>query len=217
MERQRTIVISAERLKALTDSMFDMIRLDTENTLPLSEGSLTPVIESVVFMLQTEADQRGISLKFTADPVPPVRLHDELMCRAVQNLVSNALQYSPDGGHVTVRVHRLDGVVVLDVTDTGIGIAPRHLSRIFQRFYRVDGARTSRAGGSGLGLAITRRIVELHGGSIEVESEIGRGTIFRIRSRLPLQTHRRDRPHRLRLHACDSARTTSLCFAAGGV
>lgn len=180
LERQQIMTISAERLKTLVDAMFDMIRLDTESTLPLRIGHLETVAESVVFMLQMEAEQRGIPLQLVCEPIPPVRLHAEMMERAVQNLVTNALHYTLDGGSVTVRLRQNGSDIALEVIDTGIGIAARHLPRIFQRFYRVDGARTSRTGGSGLGLAIAHRIVELHGGKIEVESELGRGTIFRI-------------------------------------
>jgi signal transduction histidine kinase len=181
IERQQIMTVSAERLKALVDAMFDMIRLDTEDTVHTRISQLEPVAESVVFMLQPEAEKRGIILRLEAEAVPPVRLHAEMMERAVQNLVSNALNYTLDAGRVDVRIRKIDDSVALEVADTGIGIAPRHLSRIFQRFYRVDGARTSRTGGSGLGLAITHRIVELHGGKIEVESELGRGSTFRIR------------------------------------
>lgn len=180
VERQRIMTISAERLKALVDAMFDMIRLDTEDAVYTRISQLETVAESVVAMLQPEAEQRGIVLQFESESVPPVMLHAEMMERAVQNLVSNALNYTVDAGRVDVRIRQIGDSVALEVTDTGIGIAPRHLSRIFQRFYRVDGARTSRAGGSGLGLAITHRIVELHGGKIEVESELGRGSTFRI-------------------------------------
>lgn len=180
VERQQIMTISAERLKTLIDAMFDMIRLDTENVLRTRAGQLDAVAESVVFLLQPEADQRGIMLRFIRDNVPPVMLHPEMMERAVQNLISNALHYTLDGGRVDVCVRPLGDHVALEVADTGIGIAPRHLSRIFQRFYRVDGARTSRTGGSGLGLAITHRIVELHGGRIEVESDLGRGSTFRM-------------------------------------
>lgn len=180
VERQQIMTISAERLKALVDAMFDMIRLDTEDTLHMRACPLETVAESVVFMLQPEAEKRGIVLRLASDPVPSVMLHAEMMERAVQNLIANALNYTLDGGRVDVRIRQIGDSVALEVADTGIGIAPRHLSRIFQRFYRVDSARTTRTGGSGLGLAITHRIVELHGGKIQVESELGRGSTFRI-------------------------------------
>jgi len=180
VERQQIMTISAERLRALTDSMLDMIRLDTEESLPLRIGSIGEIAESVVMMLQPEAEQRGIALTLESGPVPPVRLHTEMLSRAVQNLVANALQYTLDGGHVTVRLQQVGDDVALEVIDTGIGIAPQHLSRIFRRFYRVDSARTSRTGGNGLGLAIAHRVTELHGGKLRVESKIGQGSTFRI-------------------------------------
>jgi signal transduction histidine kinase len=101
------------------------------------------------------------------------------------NLVDNALKYTPAGGSVMVVVDRVDGDAILQVADTGVGIAASHLPRIFERFYRVDASRArsmaSTDGGAGLGLAICRWIVEAHGGTIEVESKVGKGTTFNVR------------------------------------
>ena len=95
-------------------------------------------------------------------------------------LVDNAVKYTQDKGKVTVRIQEDKGAVQLSVSDTGIGIAPEHQERIFDRFYRVDKVRSRRMGGNGLGLAIAREFVEAHGGTISVESETGKGTTFRV-------------------------------------
>ena len=97
------------------------------------------------------------------------------------NLLDNAVRYTPTGGRVRVEVAADDGAAVLTVSDTGIGIPSRDLGRVFERFYRVDRARSRETGGTGLGLSIARHVVEQHGGSIEADSELGRGSTFRVR------------------------------------
>ena len=102
----------------------------------------------------------------------------------VHNLLDNAIQYSPEGGEVRVMVRARDGQAEVRVTDTGIGIASRDLDRIFERFYRVDPARSRATGGTGLGLSIVRHVAESHGGTVEVRSVLGAGSTFIVR--LPL-------------------------------
>ena len=99
----------------------------------------------------------------------------------VRNLVDNAIRYTRPGGRVDVSLIPEDGAVVLTVEDTGLGIPTRDLPRIFERFYRVDRARSRETGGTGLGLSIVKHVVENHGGSVEVRSELGRGTRFEVR------------------------------------
>jgi two-component system phosphate regulon sensor histidine kinase PhoR len=100
---------------------------------------------------------------------------------AVSNLVSNAIRYTPDKGHVEVRARRLpDGGAEIAVADSGIGIAREHIARLTERFYRVDGSRSRETGGTGLGLSIVKHIVQRHGGSLDIQSEIGVGSTFRI-------------------------------------
>jgi signal transduction histidine kinase len=106
----------------------------------------------------------------------------------VRNLVENALQYTREGGSVDVSVSIEDGQAVLEVSDTGMGIPQRDQGRVFERFYRVDRARSRGTGGTGLGLAIVRHVVENHGGEVSVRSELGRGTRFAVR--LPLASAR---------------------------
>ena len=100
--------------------------------------------------------------------------------RALDNLVSNALRYTPEGGRITLRAYADNGHVVLEVEDTGEGIPPEHLPYIFERFYRVDMARSESGKSSGLGLAIVKALVEAHGGRVSVESQVARGTRFRL-------------------------------------
>jgi signal transduction histidine kinase len=103
-----------------------------------------------------------------------------LLRHALLNLVHNAIRYTPPGGRIAVRCLRRNREAVIEVTDTGEGIAPEHQAKVFERFYRVDKARSSGQGGAGLGLAIARLAVERHGGQIELESVTGKGSVFRI-------------------------------------
>jgi two-component system phosphate regulon sensor histidine kinase PhoR len=98
----------------------------------------------------------------------------------LQNLLDNAIQYTPEGGRITVAANEASGQVCVGITDTGIGILNDELGRIFERFYRTEAARSLEAGGTGLGLAIAKHLIEAHGGRLEVESKVGRGSTFII-------------------------------------
>ncbi|WP_456238095.1 sensor histidine kinase [Nonomuraea cypriaca] len=110
----------------------------------------------------------------------PVRLR-----QAVGNLVSNAIRHTPSGGTVTLTARREGGQLVIDVVDTGVGIAPEDLPMVFERFWRADASRDRRTGGSGLGLSIVRKLVEAHGGTVSASSVPGEGTTLTLR--LPAQ------------------------------
>jgi two-component system, OmpR family, sensor histidine kinase SenX3 len=103
----------------------------------------------------------------------------------VRNLIDNAIRYTRSGGSVEIRAQEALGIVILEVVDTGVGIPTRDLPRVFERFYRVDRARSRETGGTGLGLAIVRHVAENHGGSVSVRSEIGAGSTFTVRLPAP--------------------------------
>ena len=105
----------------------------------------------------------------------------EALARIVSTLLGNAVQYNRPGGSVRVVLESTKDAIVLSVTDTGVGIAEEHRPHVFERFYRVDPARARASGGTGLGLAICKRIVEAHGGTVEVESQAGTGSTVRVR------------------------------------
>jgi signal transduction histidine kinase len=113
--------------------------------------------------------------------VPSVAGSGRDLALLVRNLIDNAVRYTPSGGRVDVSVSAEDGQVVLRVADTGMGIPQRDLSRVFERFYRVDRARSRETGGTGLGLAIVRHVAENHGGEVTVQSELSAGSTFVVR------------------------------------
>jgi signal transduction histidine kinase len=124
---------------------------------------------------------RGVTISVDAAPVPAVRGSSRDLSLMVRNLIDNAVRYTGEGGSVDVSVRHEGDVVVVRVADTGIGIPQRELPRIFERFYRVDRARSRETGGTGLGLSIVRHVTENHGGGVTVDSELGQGTVFEVR------------------------------------
>jgi signal transduction histidine kinase len=136
-------------------------------------------------LVDFRAAAEGAKLYLTAEvgpDIPPVSGDPDQLRRVLDNLLGNALKFTPDGGQLTVRLW-CDGdgkIVVLDVADTGIGIPPDQLDRIFDRFYQVDGSSKRRYGGVGLGLALVKEIVEAHGGQVSVWSVVDKGSTFRV-------------------------------------
>ena len=129
-----------------------------------------------------KAASKGLRVNVDFAPgIPPVRGDGAQLGEVLQNLLDNALQYTPEGGQIDVSATFDGDGVTLTVADTGIGIPESDLERIFERFYRVDAARSRAAGGTGLGLAIARHIVDAHGGKIWVESAVGQGSRFHFR------------------------------------
>lgn len=172
----------ANRLTRLVDSLLTMSRADAGAIqLHPADLRLIDLAREAAELLQVLADEKGQNLSVIGDEKVVVAADRLILRQALINLVDNALKYSPIGGNVSVRVRsdaKRDAIV--EIQDDGPGIAPEHRVRIFDRFYRVDKARSREAGGAGLGLAITRWAVEVNGGRIEVESEIGKGALFRV-------------------------------------
>jgi signal transduction histidine kinase len=107
-------------------------------------------------------------------------LDEEWISQALRRILDNALLYTPEGGHIHITADRSATGLTISVSDTGIGIDERHIGKIFDRFYKVNSARTSGEGGSGIGLSLVKKIVQMHGGQINVESIPGQGSIFHI-------------------------------------
>ena len=177
------ILNQTNRLDALVNDILTLAKIEKEaevQTAELSPGRLADVLNAVVEAMQPQAAVKQIRLVREGEADLEARINARLLEQAVTNLVDNALKYSPSGSTVRIRVRRqMDGVVI-EVIDQGPGIEAKHFPRLFERFYRVDKARSDRLGGTGLGLAIVKHIAALHGGSVSVESRLGEGSTFRI-------------------------------------
>ncbi len=181
-ERQReSLQIVAERTNVLTRLVRDIISLQQieQGTLHLSLVDLGEIAHISMLGAEPTARQAGIELKAEILPDLPLVLGDrDRLNQVFDNLLGNAIKFSPGGGKVTIRVRDAGDVLEASISDTGIGIPEGELEKIFERFYQVDGSTTRRFGGTGLGLAIVKRIVEAHGGRVWAESELGRGSTF---------------------------------------
>ena len=150
--------------------------------LELHPTGVEELLQSCVEAVRPRADAKEVGLNLElAHSLPTVELDTTRISQVVDNLLENAITHTPEGGSVTVSANAVDGDIEIAVADTGPGIAPEELSRLFERFYRADPSRDRSTGGAGLGLTIARRLVEAHGGTIEVSSVVGEGTRFTIR------------------------------------
>jgi signal transduction histidine kinase len=193
-ERQReSLSIVAEKTNSVTRLVSDIIFLEQieRESLQLSTVQLTDLARLALQGCEVTAAAAGIQLRAEVEPdLPTVVADRDRVNQVFDNLLANAIKFSPVGGTITIRLQQQDDAILASVTDTGIGIPPDQLHRVFERFYQVDGSATRRFGGAGVGLAIVKRIVEAHGGRIWVESELGKGSSFRFtipRARPPLR------------------------------
>jgi signal transduction histidine kinase len=171
----------SKRLARVISDLLDLSRLEGA-TAERSEVRFDRLAADEAERYRRRADRAGVSLQVAADGPVSITGSARDLGLLVRNLVENAIQYTRRGGNVTVSV-RLDdgGRAMLEVRDSGIGIPSKEQSRIFERFYRVDRARSRETGGTGLGLSIVRHVAENHGGTVAVDSEVGRGSTFTVR------------------------------------
>lgn len=170
----------ATRLVNLIDDIIRLSQLDEGVDMPMESVSLRELSEEVCENLADAARQKDVSLKVTGSEgvITGVR---RLLYEIVYNLCDNAIKYNRDGGSVEINLSQDADAVLLRVQDTGVGIAPEHQSKIFERFYRVDKSHSRQSGGTGLGLSIVKHAVQLHHGSISVESQPNVGTAITVR------------------------------------
>ncbi len=170
------------RVGRLIDDLLELSRLEYGGQVTSATMSVAEVVSEAVDRTQTLADGRGISL-VSVESVPGTMVIGDRrqLVSALQNLLENAIKYSDSGSSVEVSVRRADGDVLIDVRDRGVGIPAKELDRIFERFYRVDRARSRETGGTGLGLSIARHIAHNHGGDILVHSIEGAGSTFTLK------------------------------------
>lgn len=168
------------RLTAMLQDMLEAARLDETVSLDRRPYDVNSLVRDVVKRSRDDAALRRQEIHVDYGSLPDVSADASMLDRVLMNLVRNAIAYTPEGGAITVSTSADSESVSVEVRDTGVGIHADDLDRIFERFYRVDKSRGLEDGGAGLGLSIARRIVELHGGHIDVESAPGKGSAFRV-------------------------------------
>jgi two-component system sensor histidine kinase SenX3 len=178
--------VEASRLSRLVKEIIELSRLQGDDPLE-NPGpvDINGVIDSAVDRCRVDAEDRNIRIVVKTEPDLEVMGSEDQLAIAIGNLVENAVNYSPDGTRVAVAAHPIGDLVEVTVSDQGVGIPSSDLERIFERFYRVDRARSRETGGTGLGLSIVKHIASIHGGDVRVWSVEGQGSTFTVR--LPLR------------------------------
>lgn len=182
-QQYESVEVMARRARMLSKMLDDLLTILAAETQKFEKEpvDLAHMTQLAITDFQAPAKQAGLSLVAMIQPqVPTVYVDSVHLRRVLDNLLGNALKFTPEGGRITVTLTHLDSYVVLEVSDTGIGIPPEQLNKIFQRFYQVDGSSKRRFGGVGLGLALVKEIIESHAGTVSVASTVGEGTTFRI-------------------------------------
>lgn len=177
----------ADRLNRLINDLLSLSRIEAkQRELHKVKLNLEKLIGETVSILSPQAGDKALELKVViADPLPEIEADEDMIGQLLINLVDNAVKYTQEGGRVKITAEAEKEWLKVAVADTGIGIPRESIPRLFERFYRVDKARSRKAGGTGLGLAIVKHILELHHGKIEVDSIVGKGSIFTVY--LPLE------------------------------
>jgi two-component system, OmpR family, phosphate regulon sensor histidine kinase PhoR len=180
----RIVARQTDRLNAIIEDILTLSRVEDQaakSRIQLERGRIADILKSAVQLCELSAKAKNIAVKLDCDPSMTLPINAPLLEQAVVNLIDNAIKYSDAGGEITVTARGEGAEAVIAVQDRGCGIGEEHLPRIFERFYRVDKARSRTLGGTGLGLAIVKHIVLAHGGTVRVESAPGRGSTFFIR------------------------------------
>lgn len=196
-ERQRsyldTINHSGEQLLGIINDILEFAKISSGRSfLDVSEFSLRSLIDGIMEHFRAIADKQGVSLSLSFEATPEqdsFRADAKRLQQIISNLVHNAIKFTPAGGQVTLRIQREDQVGIFQIEDTGIGIPESQKGLLFEKFKQLESPFQRQYSGTGLGLAMTKRLVELHGGSIQVKSAVGEGSVFSVR--LPLQSPRR--------------------------
>ena len=178
------IELHSERLTSLVEDILSLSRLECgngEEGFHFSRTGAALPVGTAIELARARADAAGIKLVCTVESDPEIEADVQLLEQAVLNLIDNAIKHSGESREIRIRVREENGEAVIEVIDRGCGIAAEHLPRLFERFYRVDKARSRKAGGTGLGLAIVKHIMQLHHGRAEVTSRIGEGSTFSLR------------------------------------
>jgi signal transduction histidine kinase len=175
------MIAESTRLARLIDDLLDLSRLEEATRIPDETVSLSSVAQKEFEQIEPSGAAKGVTVRDSIASDVLVKGDDQQLALMVRNLLDNAVRYTSGGGRVEIAVFAEGDSLVLRVSDTGIGIPREAQARIFERFYRVDKARSRERGGTGLGLAIVKHVAELHGGRVDVTSELGEGSVFTAR------------------------------------
>ena len=170
----------ADRLTRMTQKLLSLSHVESQQDGDCEITYIAPTIDRVARMLTGLAEQSGIQIELNCLQDCPILILEDDLYQIIFNLVENGIKYNRPGGTLTIRISREEDNAVLQVADTGVGIPEDALAHIFERFYRVDKARSRSSGGSGLGLAIVRYMVERNQGTIRAESVLGQGSVFTV-------------------------------------
>ncbi|MDQ4144651.1 MAG: ATP-binding protein [Actinomycetota bacterium] len=171
----------ADRLGRLVSDLLDLSRLEDPTVIQREPADLSEVASSEVESVRDDAGSKGVTLEEKIAPGIWLKGDSHQLSLLVRNLLENAIRYTPRAGTVSLEVFRKDNDAYIRVSDDGIGIPREAHARVFERFYRVDRARSRDMGGTGLGLAIVKHVAEMHGGSVTLSSDLGEGSIFTVR------------------------------------
>jgi two-component system phosphate regulon sensor histidine kinase PhoR len=177
------VLKQSDLLNAIVDDLLSLSRIEQDaerGEIQLADENLRHIIEAVAVDYGLKARERKIKVIVSCSEEIMVKASPRLLEQAIGNILDNAIKYSEQGTAVEVEAVSNSEEVNIRVSDHGSGIAPEHLPRLFERFYRVDKGRSRELGGTGLGLAIVKHIAQAHGGSVTVESTLGKGSIFTL-------------------------------------
>ena len=170
----------ADRLNRMTQKLLSLSRIETQEDSDCEIVYMAPTVDRVIRMLTGIANEQKITMETTIIQDCPILIIEDDLYQIIFNLVENGIKYNVPGGKLFVTLHRHEDNAVLQVRDTGVGIPEDAVGHVFERFFRVDKARSRKSGGSGLGLSIVRNMVERNGGTIRVESVVGEGSVFTL-------------------------------------
>ena len=170
----------ADRLNRMTQKLLSLTRIESQEDSDCEIVNIVPTVDRVVRMLTGIAGENKITIHTNIVQDSPILIIEDDLYQIIFNLVENGIKYNVPGGMLTVTVDRSDENAIVGVKDTGVGIPADSVTHVFERFYRVDKARSRKSGGSGLGLSIVRNMIERNGGAITVESTVGEGSTFTL-------------------------------------
>ena len=180
VEKFQAISSASNQMTKLTENLLLLARADKGIELELEPVNLNALLTDLMQLYKPQAEAKQLAWQLELEPELSLLGDRLLLTQLFTNLLHNALQYTSAGDSVTVNCQRIDSQIQIEIADTGIGIAPEHLDKIFERFWREDQSRSYQSGRSGLGLAIVKEILQLHHGTVSVDSELGKGSCFTL-------------------------------------